>query len=80
MDDVSSAMIYDMRTRGRPHPVYLIGGAFMLAVQAAACAREHDTMMVRDRGRSRAVQRLSGATGRPGIYLLQGGVIWFERA
>jgi len=27
------AMIYDWRTRGRPHPVYLIGGAIMLALQ-----------------------------------------------
>ena len=27
------AVIYDMRTRGRPHPVYVIGGALMLAVQ-----------------------------------------------
>jgi uncharacterized membrane protein YhaH (DUF805 family) len=26
-------IVYDMRTRGRPHPVYLIGGAVMLAVQ-----------------------------------------------
>jgi hypothetical protein len=24
---------YDMRTRGRPHPAYLIGGAIVLAVQ-----------------------------------------------
>lgn len=27
------AMIYDWRTRGRPHPVYLIGGALVLAYQ-----------------------------------------------
>ena len=27
------AMVYDWRTRGRPHPVYLIGGAAVLAYQ-----------------------------------------------
>jgi hypothetical protein len=27
------AVIYDMRTRGRPHAAYLIGGAILLAVQ-----------------------------------------------
>jgi len=27
------AMLYDWRTRGRPHPVYLIGGAIMLLLQ-----------------------------------------------
>ena len=27
------AMVYDWRTRGRPHPVYLIGGAALLAYQ-----------------------------------------------
>ena len=27
------AMIYDWRTRGRPHPVYLIGGGAVLAYQ-----------------------------------------------
>jgi hypothetical protein len=27
------AMTYDWRTRGRPHPVYLIGGAILLAYQ-----------------------------------------------
>jgi hypothetical protein len=26
-------MVYDWRTRGRPHPVYLIGGAVLLAYQ-----------------------------------------------
>ncbi|MCC7268692.1 MAG: hypothetical protein IT546_15325 [Caulobacteraceae bacterium] len=30
---IVAAMIYDWRTRGRPHPVYLIGGAVILAVQ-----------------------------------------------
>ncbi len=30
---ILAGVIYDMRTRGRPHPVYLIGGAIMLAVQ-----------------------------------------------
>jgi hypothetical protein len=30
---ILAGMLHDMRTRGRPHPVYLIGGAFMLAVQ-----------------------------------------------
>jgi hypothetical protein len=27
------AVIYDLRTRGRPHPAYLIGGAIIVAVQ-----------------------------------------------
>lgn len=31
-----AAMIYDWRTRGRPHPVYLIGGALLLADQLLA--------------------------------------------
>ena len=26
-------IVYDLRTRGRPHPVYVLGGALMLAVQ-----------------------------------------------
>ena len=30
---IVAGVIYDMRTRGRPHPVYLIGGAIVLAVQ-----------------------------------------------
>jgi hypothetical protein len=29
---ILAGVIYDMRTRGRPHPVYLIGGTIMLAV------------------------------------------------
>ena len=29
---ILAGLIYDMRTRGRPHPVYLVGGAIMLAV------------------------------------------------
>jgi peptidoglycan/LPS O-acetylase OafA/YrhL len=29
------AIIFDWRTRGRPHPVYLIGGAALVAVQIA---------------------------------------------
>ncbi|MDQ6629911.1 MAG: hypothetical protein M3Z29_15920 [Pseudomonadota bacterium] len=28
-----AAMVYDWRTRGRPHPVYLIGGSLLLADQ-----------------------------------------------
>src|SRR5690606_8132385 len=28
-----AAIVYDWRTRGRPHPVYLIGGAVLLAYQ-----------------------------------------------
>jgi hypothetical protein len=28
-------MIYDWRTRGRPHPAYLIGGGLLLAVELA---------------------------------------------
>jgi hypothetical protein len=30
---IAVAMIHDWRTRGRPHPVYLIGGGIWLAVQ-----------------------------------------------
>jgi hypothetical protein len=30
---IAVAMLHDRRTRGRPHPAYLIGGAIMLAVQ-----------------------------------------------
>ncbi len=30
---IIAGMIYDMRTRGRPHPVYLVGGAVILGVQ-----------------------------------------------
>jgi hypothetical protein len=30
---IAAAMVHDARTRGRPHPAYLIGGAIMLAVQ-----------------------------------------------
>jgi hypothetical protein len=31
-----AAMVYDWRTRGRPHPVYLIGGALLVADQVLA--------------------------------------------
>ena len=31
-----AAMVYDWRTRGRPHPVYLVGGALVLANQLLA--------------------------------------------
>ena len=30
---ILAGVIYDLRTRGRPHPVYLIGGAIIVAVQ-----------------------------------------------
>jgi hypothetical protein len=30
---ILAGLVYDMRTRGRPHPAYLIGGALILAVQ-----------------------------------------------
>ena len=30
---IVAAIIHDWRTRGRPHPVYLVGGAVLLAVQ-----------------------------------------------
>ncbi len=30
---ILAGVVYDMRTRGRPHPAYLIGGALILAVQ-----------------------------------------------
>ena len=30
---ILAAIVYDWRTRGRPHPVYLIGGALVVAVQ-----------------------------------------------
>lgn len=30
---ILAGVVYDMRTRGRPHPAYLIGGALLVAVQ-----------------------------------------------
>jgi hypothetical protein len=33
---IVAAMVYDWRTRGRPHPTYLIGGALLLANQLVA--------------------------------------------
>ena len=30
---ILAAIVYDVRTRGRPHPVYVIGGAIVIAVQ-----------------------------------------------
>lgn len=30
---ILAGVVHDMRTRGRPHPAYLIGGAFLLTVQ-----------------------------------------------
>jgi hypothetical protein len=33
---VIAAIVYDWRTRGRPHPVYLIGGAILLLIQMTA--------------------------------------------
>jgi hypothetical protein len=30
---ILAGLIYDVRTRGRPHPAYLVGGAVILAVQ-----------------------------------------------
>ncbi|MDB5496780.1 MAG: hypothetical protein JWP28_811 [Phenylobacterium sp.] len=36
-----AAMIYDWRTRGRPHPVYLIGGAIMLLLQVTIVPVAH---------------------------------------
>jgi len=33
---VVAAMVYDWRTSGRPHPVYLVGGALLLANQLLA--------------------------------------------
>jgi hypothetical protein len=30
---ILAAIVYDVRTRGRAHPVYVIGGAIVLAVQ-----------------------------------------------
>jgi hypothetical protein len=30
---ILAGVIYDMRTRGRPHPAYVVGGALLLAVQ-----------------------------------------------
>ena len=33
---IVAAMVYDWRTRGRPHPVYWIGGALLLADQTLA--------------------------------------------
>ena len=56
------AVTYDVRTRGRVHPAYLIGGVIIVVVQVLRVPAEHDTMVVRDRGLSRAVRRLR-ATG-----------------
>ena len=33
---IVAAIIYDWRTRGRPHPAYLIGGAIMVLMQVTA--------------------------------------------
>jgi hypothetical protein len=30
---ILAGVVYDLRTRGRPHPAYVIGGAILLAVQ-----------------------------------------------
>jgi hypothetical protein len=30
---ILAGILYDLRTRGRPHPVYLVGGATVVAVQ-----------------------------------------------
>jgi hypothetical protein len=30
---ILAAVAYDVRTRGRPHTVYVVGGAILLAVQ-----------------------------------------------
>ena len=30
---ILAGVVYDVRTRGRPHPAYLVGGAIILAVQ-----------------------------------------------
>ena len=30
---ILAAIVYDVRTRGRPHAVYVVGGAIVLAVQ-----------------------------------------------
>jgi hypothetical protein len=33
---VVAAIVFDWRTRGRPHPVYLVGGAVLMVVQLCA--------------------------------------------
>jgi len=38
---IVAAMIYDWRTRGRPHPVYLIGGGLWLIVQMGRIPFSH---------------------------------------
>jgi len=54
-DDVLLAsIIHDMRTRGRPHPANVVGGAMMLAVQILR--EPASTTQTRGRGLSRAVQ------------------------
>ena len=39
---ILAGVIYDVRTRGRPHPAYLIGGAHHPRRPGSARAREHD--------------------------------------
>ena len=59
---IVAGVIYDMRTRGRPHPAYLIGGAIVARRPGSARTAQHDATVVRDRRLPRAVQRLSPAS------------------
>jgi hypothetical protein len=38
------AMAYDWRTRGRPHPVYLIGGAILVIQQLTVVQVGHSAL------------------------------------
>jgi hypothetical protein len=50
-------MVYDARTRGRPHPAYLIGGALLLANQLLAVPLSATPTWM---SIARAVQSLAG--------------------
>ncbi len=59
---IVAAIAFDWRTRGRPHPVYLIGGASILLVQLTRLPISADGAMAVHRRVDRASGRLAGAT------------------
>ena len=54
---IVAGMLYDWRTRGRPHPAYLVGGALLLANQVLAVPLSATPTWM---SIARAVQSLSG--------------------
>lgn len=54
---IVAGMLYDWRTRGRPHPAYLVGGALLLANQVFAVPLSATPTWM---SIARAVQSLSG--------------------